>query len=105
MRMLLPLVALISTLAFVLAGSASVIRAAVHSWSLPMCWRCGADKVRRSGSYGRIDLLVKCLYLVPYRCRGCRARFYGLRASGPFARWAVSAANRVRIRRCSMNGM
>jgi hypothetical protein len=73
------LAALILTLVFVAITGFGVIRAAAHSWSLPICWRCGASKVRRSGSYSAIDALVKFLFLVPYRCRACRSRFYGLR--------------------------
>jgi hypothetical protein len=71
----------ILTLGFIVTGGVNVILGAARSWTLPMCWRCGAIKVRRSASFGIIDTLVKFLFLVPYRCRGCRSRFYGLRSS------------------------
>jgi hypothetical protein len=77
------LAALIPTLAFVVLFSVSLIRAASRSWSLPMCWRCGASKVRRSAIYSITDLVAKFLFMVPYRCRGCRSRFYGLRTWRP----------------------
>jgi hypothetical protein len=77
------LAALIFTLVFGVVAGASVIRAAAHSWNLPMCWRCGASKVRRSAMHSMTDLVAKFLFMVPYRCRGCRSRFYGLRTWRP----------------------
>jgi hypothetical protein len=55
------------------------IRALLHSWQLPACWSCGASKVRRSARHCLADALLKFMFLVPYRCRGCRVRFYGVR--------------------------
>lgn len=75
------LAALILTLVFVAIAGASVIRAAAYSWYFPTCWHCGASKIRRSASYCITDALAKLLFLVPYRCRGCRSRFYGLRSN------------------------
>jgi hypothetical protein len=74
------LAVLIFAFTFSASAGISIIRAAFHSWDLPMCWRCGAGKVHRSTSYSIIDFLVKFLFLVPYRCRGCLSRFYGLRS-------------------------
>jgi hypothetical protein len=73
------LAALILALVFAAIVGTSFLRGALHSLSLPMCWRCGADKVRRSISYCATDSFFKLLFLVPYRCRHCRSRFYGLR--------------------------
>lgn len=74
------LAALIVTLVFVVAAAISVMHGAARSWTLPICWSCGASKVRRSASFCVTDAFVKFLFLVPYRCRGCRRRFYGLRS-------------------------
>jgi hypothetical protein len=46
---------------------------------VPQCWSCGALKVRRSHSRRFSDALAAALLLSPYRCAGCRVRFYGLR--------------------------
>ena len=56
-----------------------LIQATVHSWTLPVCWRCGTSRVRRSTPQPPIDSVVKFLLIVPYRCRSCRTRFYGFR--------------------------
>jgi len=73
--------ALILTLVFVVTAAINVMQGAAHSWTLPMCWSCGASKVRRSARSRITDALAKFLFLVPYRCRGCRRRFYGLRSN------------------------
>jgi hypothetical protein len=73
--------AVLITLVFVMITSVIVLRAAAHSWRIPECWSCGAVKVRRSESYSITDAALKFLYLIPYRCRGCRVRFYGIRAA------------------------
>ena len=39
--------ALILTLVFVVTAAISVMQGAAHSMTLPMCWSCGASKVRR----------------------------------------------------------
>jgi hypothetical protein len=75
------LAALILALVFAAIVGASVLQGALHSWSLPMCWHCGANKVRRSISHCVTDEFFKLLFLVPYRCRHCRSRFYGLRSN------------------------
>src|SRR5512143_1125268 len=66
-------------------------RTVARGWSLPRCWRCGASKVRRSRSDGFIDAAASLLLLRPFRCKGCRVRFYGLRF------WEPSPA-RLRVR-------
>jgi hypothetical protein len=73
--------ALILTLVFVVTAAISVMQGAAHSLNLPMCWSCGASKVRRSANSRVTDALAKFLFLVPYRCRSCRRRFYGLRSN------------------------
>jgi hypothetical protein len=57
-----------------------VLRAAVRTRRLPLCWNCGASKVRRSLPQHLLDTLVGTVFLNPYRCQGCRVRFYGLRS-------------------------
>jgi len=42
----------------------------------PRCTACGHSDVRRSHSRGLFDGLVRTLGFKPYRCRGCRARFF-----------------------------
>lgn len=56
-----------------------MIRTFVRGLSLPQCWRCGAAKVRRSRSDGFLDAAAAVLLLRPFRCTGCRARFYAPR--------------------------
>jgi hypothetical protein len=61
------------------------VRTLIYSWGLPRCWKCGAPKVRRSAHRGAVDTLALVFLLVPYRCRGCRIRFYGVRTHAPLA--------------------
>jgi hypothetical protein len=49
-------------------------RAGLRTLSLPVCWHCGAGKVRRSRSHA--GLLISMWFLRPYRCSGCHVRFY-----------------------------
>jgi CheY-like chemotaxis protein len=42
----------------------------------PACRVCGSPDVRRSERRSFLDGLLSCLFLVPLRCRHCRARFY-----------------------------
>jgi hypothetical protein len=53
--------------------------AAFRTWNLTRCWSCGAAKVRPSIARSLLDRLVLLLLLQPYRCAGCRIRFYGFR--------------------------
>jgi len=52
--------------------------------TLPQCCRCGAMKVRRSQLRRWSDRFAAMLLLSPYRCSGCRARFYAPRAARVF---------------------
>jgi hypothetical protein len=52
-----------------------ILRAAVRTVNLPVCWKCGYAKVRRS--HTQIVPLFLLKFLESYRCRGCRAHFYG----------------------------
>ena len=76
---------IIFTLAFAVFGGVALIQTAVHSWTLPACWQCGAKQVRRSASSRLADSVVRFLFLVPYRCRGCQKRFYAFRTQRPLA--------------------
>jgi hypothetical protein len=71
--------ALIVALMLAVSGGVILISAAAHSSNLPVCWHCGANKVRRSATHCILDTAGQVLFLVPYRCRGCRVRFYGFR--------------------------
>lgn len=75
------LAALLLALVFAAIVGASVLQGALNSWSLPICWRCGANKVRRSVSCSITDKFFKLLFMVPYRCRHCRSRFYAVRSN------------------------
>jgi hypothetical protein len=54
-------------------------RSFARACQLPRCWRCGAEKVRRSHSTGFLDTLAATMLLSPFRCSGCRTRFYATR--------------------------
>ena len=71
--------------ALLLGSLTTWIRALVHTWPFPTCWNCGAPKVRRSANHCLADAFLRFMFLVPYRCRGCRVRFYGLRTHRPLA--------------------
>lgn len=58
---------------------AYLLRAGVRTRNLPLCWYCGASKVRRSAPQCFLDTISLVLFLKPYRCKGCRVRFYGFR--------------------------
>jgi hypothetical protein len=69
-----PLIAIV-----VLFCIAYMLRAVLRTRNLPTCWHCGAPKVRRSAPQRFLDTLTLILFLKPYRCQGCRVRFYGFR--------------------------
>src|SRR5581483_4328947 len=66
-------------LVIVLAVLGFMTRCISRSVGIPRCWRCGARKVRRSHGRSLIDLAAGLFLLRPFRCTGCRVRFYGLR--------------------------
>jgi len=49
----------------------------------PRCPACGWTDVRRSAPHGFLDLLVRIVGLVPYRCRSCGLRFHRARQHFP----------------------
>lgn len=63
----------------VLAVVGLMTRCITRSVGVPRCWRCGARKVRRSRGRSSIDFAASLFLLRPFRCTGCRVRFYGLR--------------------------
>lgn len=75
---------ILAALLLVMAAT-GFVRSLIYSWGLPRCWKCGAPKVRRSTPRGAVDSLALVFLLVPYRCRGCRIRFYGIRTHAPLA--------------------
>jgi hypothetical protein len=54
-----------------------IARAALRTVKLPVCWKCGYAKVRRSHTPAALGFIVSMIFLKSYRCRGCRAYFYG----------------------------
>ena len=42
----------------------------------PVCRYCGSPDIRPSNRRNSLDVLLSCLFLVPFRCRLCRVRFY-----------------------------
>lgn len=40
------------------------------------CSNCGSYDIRPSTSRNALDIVLACLFLSPFRCRGCRERFY-----------------------------
>jgi hypothetical protein len=47
------------------------------------CPSCGGPDVRRSQSHGMWDSIMQMLRKSPFRCRGCRRRFYSRGNSKP----------------------
>jgi len=60
----------------ILGGAVFLIRTFVRGWLMPACWRCGARKVRKSKSDSFTDTAAGFVLLHPFRCTGCRSRFY-----------------------------
>jgi hypothetical protein len=50
---------------------------------LPQCSSCGAMKARPSRPSNILEAAGAILLIRPYRCGGCRERFYVLRLSNP----------------------
>jgi CheY-like chemotaxis protein len=40
------------------------------------CGNCGSIEIRPSNRRNAMDILLACVFLVPFRCRTCRKRFY-----------------------------
>ena len=66
--------------------------AAIRTGNLPVCPSCGMHKVRRSSLVGIFDELFSRLGVFPFRCFGCRFRFYGLGSKEPPASGLVRQA-------------
>jgi hypothetical protein len=65
-----------ATVILVLGTLGFLIRTFVRGWLMPACWCCGAHKVRKSKSDGFLDKAAGVILLRPFRCTGCRERFY-----------------------------
>jgi hypothetical protein len=74
---------LILTSMILIVAGGTFFRTLINSRDLPLCWNCGASKVRRSARKGFMDAFAVLFLLVPYRCRACRVRFYGIRTHAP----------------------
>ena len=67
--------------ALLISTCVALFVAAYRSVSLPVCLHCGAKEVHRSAANRAVDMLVRFVALVPYRCWVCKRRFYGFRSS------------------------
>jgi hypothetical protein len=54
----------------------------LRSHRIPECFSCGAMKMRPSRVDGFLDRFLAAFQIQPYRCEGCRERFYALRLFG-----------------------
>jgi hypothetical protein len=52
---------------------------------VPQCSSCGAMKARASRPSGFLEASAAILFIRPFRCGGCRERYYVLRFSDPLA--------------------
>lgn len=71
---------IVLAVAFLITIGLGLAQAAYRSWTLPVCWHCGARQVRYSMSRRTRDNFLRLLLLVPYRCWLCQRRFYGFRS-------------------------
>jgi hypothetical protein len=60
---------------------AIIVALLLRTYKIPECFSCGARKVRPTHSIGFWDTLGTAFLIRPYRCGGCRERFYGFRRS------------------------
>ena len=74
-----------------------VVMVILRSRKIPECFSCGAMKVRPSRVVGFWDTFGIAFQLHPYRCGGCRERFYGLRPLGERKPAIVPSAQPQRI--------
>jgi hypothetical protein len=65
-----------------LTSLAIIVTLGLRTYKIPECYSCGARKVRPTHSVGFWDTLATAFMIRPYRCGGCRERFYGFRRSG-----------------------
>jgi hypothetical protein len=65
-----------------LVSLAVIVTLGLRTYKIPECFSCGARKVRPTHSIGFWDTLATAFMIRPYRCGGCRERFYGFRRSG-----------------------
>lgn len=65
--------------AVLIPAGVAVLQALFHSWTMPVCWGCGARQVRQSATRSFADLPARLLLMLPYRCRSCQRRFYAFR--------------------------
>ena len=54
----------------------SIAPSELQSRAMPRCNACGHADVRRSHSLRFLDGVAGTLGFKPFRCRGCRARFF-----------------------------
>jgi hypothetical protein len=59
---------------------AGIVFSLLRTRSLPGCWNCGFQNVRRSHSHPLLDTFARAFLLYPHRCGKCLARFYCFRS-------------------------
>jgi hypothetical protein len=65
-------------IALILISWLALIGRAIYRSRLGLiCWNCGAAKVRMSEPRGVTDFVARLSLMFPFRCSGCRKRFYG----------------------------
>ena len=77
-----------------------LIMAFLRGRRIPECSCCGAMKARMSRPSGVLESLGALFLVRPYRCSGCRERFYVLRLSGgwhPYAPRCVRSTRALKI--------
>jgi|SRR5580698_1105423 hypothetical protein len=67
----------------------------LRSRKIPECYSCGAMKVRPSRAEGFWDTFATAFLIRPYRCGGCRERYYGFRNA--YEDWKKAQAQRPRV--------
>jgi hypothetical protein len=67
----------------------------VRSRKIPECYSCGAMKVRPSRAEGFWDTFATAFIIRPYRCGGCRERYYGFRNS--YDNWKKAQTEQPRL--------
>jgi hypothetical protein len=58
-----------------------LVMVVLRSRKIPECYACGAMKVRPTRAEGFWDTFAMAFLIRPYRCGGCRERYYGFRNS------------------------
>jgi hypothetical protein len=72
-----------SAILIALIVSTFLVMAFFRGRRVPQCSSCGAMKARPSLPSGLLEASAGILFIRPYRCGGCRERYYVLRVANP----------------------